>query len=81
MRDHCLLTLRHKDVSPNKCKSNTTEKRSNFILCTSHNFSTFQCHLFPKKFVAKKKDKVKIAFITKTKEEDISVTFGCIRFC
>ena len=55
MRDHCHLTLRHRVVSPNKCKSNTTEKRSNCILCTSHNFSTFQCHLFPKRFVAKKR--------------------------
>ena len=37
------------------------------------------CHLFFKKLVEKKHDKIKIDFIPKTNEEYKSVTYGCIR--
>ena len=36
--------------------------------------------MFFKKLVVKKNDKVKIDITPKTKEEYISVTYGCIRF-
>ena len=36
--------------------------------------------MFFKKLVDKKNDKVKFDIIPKTNEENISVTFGCIRF-
>ena len=42
--------------------------------------SFYDCHLFFKKLVDKKKDKVKSDFIPKTNEEYISVTYGCIKF-
>ena len=43
-------------------------------------FFNYDCHLFCKKLVDKKNDKVKFDIIPKTNEEYISVTYGCIRF-
>ena len=45
-----------------------------------HNFSNYDCHLFPKRLAVKKKDKVDLEIIPKTNEEYISVTYGCISF-
>ena len=45
-----------------------------------HNFSIYDSHMFFKKLVDKKKDKVDFEIIPKTNEEYISVTYGCIRF-
>ena len=45
-----------------------------------HNFSNYDCHMFYKKLVDKKNNKVKFDIIPKTNEEYISVTYGCIRF-
>ena len=52
----------------------------NFIPLMFHNFSNYVCHMFFKKLVDKKKDKVYLDIIPKTNEEYISVTYGCIRF-
>ena len=45
-----------------------------------HNFSNYDCHMFFKKIVDEKNDKVKFDIIPKTNEEYISVKYGCIRF-
>ena len=45
-----------------------------------HIFSNFDCHMFFKKLVDKKKDLVDFEIIPKTNEEYISVTYGCITF-
>ena len=57
-----------------------TQNQSNFIPFIFHNFSNYDCHMFFKKLVDKKKDKVDFDIIPKTSEEYISVTYGCIRF-
>ena len=46
----------------------------------SHIFSNYDCHMFFKKLVDLKKDKVKFEIIPKTNEEYITVKYGCIRF-
>ena len=56
------------------------QKDSNFIPFAFHNFSNYDCHMFFKKLVDLKKDKVKFEIIPKTNEEYISVRYGCIRF-
>ena len=45
-----------------------------------HNFSNYDCHLFFKTLIDKKPDNINLNVIPKTKEEYISVTYGCLRF-
>ena len=59
---------------------NVTQDRSIFLPFIFHNSSNSDCHMFFKKLVDKKNDKVKFDIIPKTNEEYISVTYGCIRF-
>ena len=80
VRDHCHLTGRYRGPAHNTCNINVTQKQSNFIPFIFHNFSNYDCHMFFKKLVDKKNDKVKFDIIPKTNEEYISVTYGCIRF-
>ena len=80
VRDHCHLTGKYRDPSHSKCNINVTQKQSNFLRFIVHNFSNYDCHMFFKKLVDKKKDKVDFEIIPKTNEEYISVTYGCIRF-
>ena len=80
VRDHCHLTGKYRGPAHSKCKINVTQKQSNFIPFIFHNFSNYDCHMFFKKLVDKKKDKVDFDIIPKTNEEYISVTYGCIRF-
>ena len=56
------------------------EKDSNFIPFLFHNFSNYDCHMFFKRLVDKKNDKVEFKIIPKTNEEYISVKYGCIIF-
>ena len=79
VRDHCHLTGKYRSPSHNKCNINVTQKQSIFIPFIFHNFSNYDCHMFFKKLVDKKKDKVDFDIIPKTNEEYISVTYGCIR--
>ena len=79
-RDHCHLTGNYRGPAHSKCNINVTQKQSNFIPFIFHNFSNYDCHMFFKKLVDKKKDKVDFDIIPKTNEEYISVTYGCIRF-
>ena len=80
VRDHCHLTGIYRGPAHSKCNINVTQKQSNFIPFIFHNFSNYDCHMFFKKLVDKKKDKVDFDIIPKTNEEYISVTYGCIRF-
>ena len=80
VRDHCHLTGKYRGPSHNRCNINVTQKQSNFIPFIFHIFSNYDCHMFFKKLVDKKNDKVDFDIIPKTNEEYISVTYGCIRF-
>ena len=80
VRDHCHLTGNYRGHAHSKCNINVTQKQSNFIPFVFHNFSNYDCHMFFKKLVDKKKDKVDFEIIPKTNEEYMSVTYGCIRF-
>ena len=80
VRDHCHLTGKFRGPAHNKCNINVTQKQSNFIPFIFHNFSRYDSHMFFKKLVDKKRDKVDFDIIPKTNEEYISVTYGCIRF-
>ena len=80
VRDHCHLTGKYRGAAHSKCNINVTQKQSNFIPFIFHNFSNYDCHMFFKKLVDKKKDKVDFDIIPKTNGEYISVTYGCIRF-
>ena len=74
VRDHCHLTGSYRGPAHNICNINVTQKQSNFIPFIFHNFSNYDCHMFFKKLVDKKNDKVKFDIIPKTNEEYISVT-------
>ena len=78
--DHCHLTGKYRGPAHSKCNINVTQDQSSFIPFIFHNFSNYDCHMFFKKLVDKKNDKVKFDIIPKTNEEYISVTYGCIRF-
>ena len=80
IRDHCHLTGNYRGPAHSKCNINVTQKQKNFIPFIFHNFSNYDCHMFFKKLVDKKKEKVDFDIIPKTNEEYISVTYGCIRF-
>ena len=80
VRDHCHLTGDYRGPAHSECNINVTQKQSNFIPFIFHNFSNYDCHMFFKKLVDKKNDKIKFDIIPKTNEEYISVTYGCIRF-
>ena len=79
VRDHCRLTGRYTGPAHNTCNISVQQKNSNFIPFTFHNFSNYDCHMFFKKLVDKKKDKIKLKIIPKTNEEYISIFYGCIR--
>ena len=78
--DHCHLTGKYRGPAHNECNIKVTQDQSNFIPFIFRNFSNYDCHMFFKKLVDKKNDKVKFDIIPKTNEEYISVTYGCIRF-
>ena len=80
VRDHCHLTGKNRGPVHNTCNINVTQQQSNIIPFIFHNFSNYDCHMFFKKMVDKKNDKVKFDIIPKTNEEYISLTYGCIRF-
>ena len=80
IRDHYHLTGNYRGAAHSSCNINVTQDQSSFIPFIFHNFSNYDCHMFFKKLVDKKNDKVKFDIIPKTNEEYISVTYGCIRF-
>ena len=80
VRYHCHLTGKYRGPAHSKSNINVAQDRSKFIPFIYQNFSNYDCHMFFKKLVDKKNDKVKFDIIPKTNEEYISVTYGCIRF-
>ena len=80
VRDHCHLTGFYRGPAHSICNINLTQDQSNFIPFIFHNFSNYDWHMFFKKLVDLKNDKVKFDIIPKTNEEYKSVTYGCIRF-
>ena len=79
-RDHCHLTGKYRGPAHNTCNKNVKQKDSNFIRFAFHSYSRYDSHIFLKKLVGLKKDKVKYKIIPKTNEEHIAVKYGCIRF-
>ena len=80
VRDHCHLTGEYRIPARNTCNINVRQADGNFIPFAFHNCSNYDCHMFFKRLVDLKKDKVKFKIIPKTNEEYISVKYGCIRF-
>ena len=80
VRDHCQLTSKYRGPARSKCNVNVTQKQSKFIPFIFHNFFNYDCHMFFKKLIDRKKDKVDFEIIPKANEEYVSVTYGCIRF-
>ena len=80
IRDHCHLTRYYRCPAHSKCNIIVTQDQSNCIPIVFHNFSNYDFHMFFKKLVDKKNDKVKFHIIPKKNEEYISVTYGCISF-
>ena len=80
VRDHCHLTGDYRVPAHSKCNIYVTQDQSIFIPFIFHNFSNYDSHMFFKKLVDKKYDKVIFDIIPKTNEEYISVTYGCFRF-
>ena len=80
VRDHSHLTGKYRGEAHSKCSINVTQKQSNFIPFVFHSFSNFDCCPFFKNLVDIKVDKVEFEFIPKTNGEEISLTYGCIRF-
>ena len=80
VRDHCHLTGKYRGVPQNECNLQVKQKDSNFITIGLHNFSNYDCHMFFKTLVDRKKDNEKFEIIPKTDEKYISVKYGCIKF-
>ena len=74
------MTGKYRGPAHNNCNINVTQHQSNIIPFIFHKFSNDDCHMFFKKLVDKKNDKIKFDIIPKTNEEYISVTYGCISF-
>ena len=74
------MTGNYRGPAHNICNINVNQDQSNFLPFIFHNFSTYDCHMFFKRLIDKKNDKVKFDKIPKTNEEYISVTYGCSRF-
>ena len=73
------MTGEYRGPAHSKCNNNVTQDRSNLIPFIFNNFSNSDCHMFLRKLVDKKNDKVEVDNIPKTNEDYISVTYGCIR--
>ena len=80
VRDHCHLTGKYRGPTHNQCNTNVTHKRNFFVPFAIQNISDFVCHLFFKRLVDKRNDKVKIDPTPKTIEEYTSQTKGCTKF-
>ena len=76
--DHCHLTGKYRVPSHNTCNINVKQKGSIFISTVFQNYSNYDSHMFFRRLVDLKKDKVKLKIIPKTYEEYISVTYDCI---
>ena len=80
VRDQCHLTGKYRGPAHSICNINVTQGQSNFKPFVFQNFSNYDCHMFFKKIVDEKNDKVIFDIIPKTNVEYISLTYGCIKF-
>ena len=80
VRDHFQLTGNYRGQAHSFCYINVTQKQSNFIPFIFHNSSNYDCHMFFKRIVDIKKDKVNFDITPETKEDYRSVKYGCLRF-
>ena len=64
VRDHCHLTRRYRSPAHSICNINVAQGRSNFIPFICHIFSNYDSHMFFKKLVVKKNDKVKFLYFS-----------------
>ena len=78
--DDCYLTGKYRYPVHNTCNINVTQKQCNFVPFMFHNFSNNDSHMFFKRLVDLKNEKVKFDIIPKTNEEFISPTYGYTRF-
>ena len=76
----CHLTCRYRGPAHSKGNKSVTQDQSNFIPFIFHNSRTYDCNLFLEELVNKKKDRVKVKILPKTKKDYISIRHGCIRF-
>ena len=65
IRDHCHLTGKFRGHVHSKCNVNVKQSRSNFFSVILHKFSKYDCHLFYKTLLDKKKDRVEFKIIPK----------------
>ena len=63
VRDHCHLTGKNRGPSHNVCNKNVKQKDSDFISFAFYNFSNYDCHMFFKRLVDLKNDKVEFKII------------------
>ena len=80
VRDHCHLKGRYRGPAHNICNIIVTQDKSNITPFIFHSFSNYDCHMFFRKLVDMKSDKIIFDIIPKTNEEYIIFTYGCIRF-
>ena len=80
VKDHCHLTGKYGGPAHSECDLKVRQADSNFITNGLHNFSNYDCHMFFKTLVDRKKDNVEFKIIPKTDEKYISVKYGCIKF-
>ena len=80
VRDHCNSTGKYRGPAHSLCNINDTQKQTNFIPFIFHIFHSYDCHMFFKKLIGRKNDKVKFDIFPKTNKENISVIYGCKRF-
>ena len=74
------MTGNYRGPAHNTCNINVKQKDSNFLPFAFHNFSSYDCHMFFKRLVDLKKDRVMFKIVPKINEEYIAVKYGCIRF-
>ena len=74
------MTCKNRGPAHITCKINVTQRQSNFKPLVFHNFSSYDCHLFFKSLVDKKKNKVEFRNFPETNEESNSIEYGCIKF-
>ena len=65
IRDHCHLTGKYRGPAHNTCNINVKQKDSNFIPIAFHNFSNYDCHMFFKRLVDLKNDKVNLKLFSR----------------
>ena len=55
IRDHCHSAGKYRSPADSKCNINVTQDQSNFLLFLFHNFSNYDCHMFFKNWLIKRK--------------------------